>query len=101
MKLSRHGKKRLRGRMGLSGSAPERIAQRAFESGVPVAGLTGRLRRYLDGQMIRHRSGNNTRVLGEAVFVFQDDTLVTVYQLPRDLREAALAAQERHREVLA
>jgi len=94
MRLTRHGRERLRGRMGLSGGAPERMAQRALEHGLPPAAFVGRLRRYLDGRMLLHPGGCNLRVYGEAVYVFDaHEALVTVLQVPRDMRAAALAKQ--------
>lgn len=88
--LTHHGEERMGERLGLSASASERLARRAWERGLKHGDTSGRLHRYLDGLFLAHRQATNLRVYGEHAYLFgSDEQLITVLLLPRELREAA------------
>lgn len=91
-RLTRHGYQRSKERFGLRRESAEKHAQRALELGISHKEATGRLKRYLDGLFLKHMKGNNIRIFAEKVFIFDEDELITVFHLPRELKALA----ERH-----
>lgn len=94
--ITEHAKARGRERLSWSAAALARQAPRILAEGVPISAISGSLRRFLDKQVITHRKGNNVRIWSRQVFVFQDETLITVYALPAECRATAdkLAAKK-------
>lgn len=94
--ITEHAKQRGQERLAWSPAALARMAPRILAEGVSAASVSGRLRRFLDRQAITHRKGNNVRIWSRQVFVFQDETLITVYALPAEFRATAdkLAAKK-------
>lgn len=99
MRLTKHGRKRLRGRLGLSGGAPERMAARALERGIPLEETSGLLRDFLASRVATYPGAARTAIVyGEAVFLFgHDQALITVMHLPRGLRPIARQLAERRK----
>lgn len=88
-RVTEHSIQRAKERLGWTPSATLRMAQKALDSGVRHADTAGRLKRYIDGLYLLHGKGNNTRIYGEHVFIFEGATLITILYLPNDLRRAA------------
>lgn len=86
---------------GLSRTALERMAYRAFEDGLAVGQTKGALREYLAGLFFYgHEVGDELRVYGELVYIFAGPALVTVQHLPRTLRTAAVEQLREHEDRL-
>lgn len=81
-----HAEIRMKERLGLRKKAIQRMAQRAFESGFRRRDTKGRLKRYLDASYSLHGKGNQVRVYGDFIYIFHSWTLITVLNLPSDLR---------------
>lgn len=87
--LTRHGKKRMKQRLGL-GKSPKTlllIADKALSKGITHKQTTGKLRRYLDSMYLSYHTGNNMRIWSNRVFIFRDMTLITVIPLPSKLAQ--------------
>ena len=84
--VTNHAAKRLKQRSGLPKKAVNRFAEIAFLKGKKHADVKGRLKRYLDKLFLSHMNGNNIRVYGMFVFIFQDTRLITVLSLPKSMR---------------
>lgn len=84
IRLTDHARERGKERLGLSGDALQTTCQRAFDRGITQQETRGSLRRWIDGQGMRHQRGNNLRIHGRHVFVFQDAVLVTILHLPHE-----------------
>lgn len=85
--LTDHAKERSRERLGLSTDAALRLAARALERGVRPAAVKGSARRWIDGVALDQHC--HPVVYGEYVYIFSgDDRLITVYAVPRSLRDA-------------
>ncbi len=80
--LTEHARERGKERLGLSGDALQRTCERAFEDGIPQQETRGSLRRWIDHQGSIHRKGNNLRLWGNHVFVFENKALITILHLP-------------------
>lgn len=101
IRITRHARQRLRGRMGISASSHERMAERVLRRGVPVDELEGQLRSFVEGQIQRHGRGAESRVYGEALWVIDGGALITVYLVPRSVRAVALEVTRRKRAELS
>lgn len=87
MTITDHAYERAKERLSLNKAALERLAVKALEQGKKHSDTKGQLKKYIDGLWFRHRNANNVRLYGENLFLFVDNTLVTVYQLPNNLRK--------------
>ncbi|WP_224364199.1 hypothetical protein [Hyalangium versicolor] len=99
--ISEHAFQRGRERLGLNRKATERMACRAFAAGLRHEDTFGALRQYLGMVASTRGTADNLRVHGEAVWVFCSHTLVTVLQLPHELRKAAHATRRAQRSAVA
>lgn len=87
--VTRHGDRRTRERMGVPRSAVKRMAERAMTDGISRHDCSGSLRRYLDSLYHYNETANNIRVWSEKVFIFSDNYLITVLDLPTRYRNVA------------
>ena len=103
--VTRHGERRVRGRLGLPKRAVEAAAERAWTDGYPRRRFTGSIRRYLDKVAAREATDRALRVHGGALYVFDPaGNLVTAWALPakyakasaRPLPTPATASADRH-----
>ena len=95
-RITEHAQDRAKERTGLNAHALERIATKALNEGVTHGETCGRLNRYLTKLYLTHEKGNNNRIYGEYIFIFQNNVLITVLQLPPKLKAAARGAMVRH-----
>lgn len=84
LELTRHGKKRIRERVGVGKSDKKinRAAKLALERGLKHSEVKGTLRRYLDRMYMQYNTGNNVRIYNSQVWVFQNSRLITVKPIP-------------------
>lgn len=85
MEVSKHAEERLKERCGFSKKTCERMAQKAFYEGVTHSQTKGRLNKWVTSLYFRNKSANNIRLYGDKAYIFCDETLVTVIQIPIDL----------------
>jgi hypothetical protein len=88
MNITDHAKTRIKERCGLPKKALERNAAIAFEEGVRHGDCTGRLKKYIDFLFLSHGCGANIRIYGNHVYIFTQNSLVTVLPLPNIYRKA-------------
>lgn len=84
-KLTRHSIARLEQRCGVSKKNAPKVAKRAFRTGITHAETHGNLHRFLDSLYLSQKKGTNMRIYGNAVFVFKEDVLITVINIPENL----------------
>lgn len=90
MKITKHSKKRVRKRLGINMCGVEKISENAFKYGIKRENLSGSLRRYVDLFYFNHNRIATMIVYYEHVFIFVNNTFVTVYLLPAKYRQAAI-----------
>ena len=83
--VTRHAQIRAHARLGLGKRAITRRATIALRNGLTHAEARGRLKRFFDSQYLVHRNANNIRLHGNACFIFNAHTLLTVFPLPHKL----------------
>lgn len=79
-----HGEERIRKRCGVKRKAAERLAKIAFEKGITLEETTGELRSFLRAQQRYNGQANNIRVYGDKVYIFCNEYLVTVLNIPKE-----------------
>jgi hypothetical protein len=82
VELTRHSEQRERKRCGVPKKAVARLAEIAFEKGLRHSETKGRLNRYITSLWGKNTMANNIRVYGDKVFIFCDNILITVLNLP-------------------
>ena len=87
MRISNHGKMRMKQRCGLNKKSCERIAKKAFEEGIRHSETTGRLNKWISSLYFKSKKANNIRLYGDKAYIFSDEVLVTVIQIPNNLKK--------------
>lgn len=82
--ITEHAHHRMKERMGLPRSARAAAAARAMQFGIRREDAVGPLRDYLSRNW--ERDTNTLRVYGNFVFAFEGERLVTVFELPKNLK---------------
>lgn len=85
MDISRHAAKRLKERCGLNKKSMQRMAQKALDEGIRHGQTKGRLNEWVTGLYFKNRAANNIRLYGDKAYIFSNEILVTVIQIPAEL----------------
>lgn len=82
--ITHHGKKRIKERTGIGKSEKkiQRAAEKALKNGKRYEDLKGTLRRYIDRMIEKHQDGENVRLYGGQIWVFNNNILITVKPVP-------------------
>lgn len=100
LRVSRHGAKRVRERLGLPKSSVQKNAEKALKYGCERFEASGPFRRYLDAIFWEYGTANNLRVYNRFLYIFCGETLVTVLNIPLKYIESADILQRRKRKKL-
>lgn len=87
MKVTQHGERRVRERLGVPKRAVARMAEKALTDGTSHSDYSGSFKRYLDGVFLEYKKANNMKVYSQHLFVFHDKTLITAWLLPSKYRK--------------
>ncbi len=85
MMVSKHAEKRMKERNGLSKKACHRIAQKAYDDGIPHSRTKGNLNKWVTSIFFRNTDANNIKLYGDKAYIFCGSTLITVIQIPANL----------------
>ena len=94
-RLTKHSISRLAQRCGISKKNAPIVARRAFKTGITHTETHGNLHRFLDSLYLSQKKGTNMRIYGNAVFVFREDTLITVINIPDNLMDDVKKIKEK------
>lgn len=95
MIITRHARKRIKERMGLPKKAIHRHMYKVIQSGIHQDQMIGRLREYAILVIESHDNNcNSTLLYGHHLFLFNDSVLVTVLDVPTELKELATLLQK-------
>lgn len=86
VELTAHADDRLKERLGLPKRARLSAAQRAFDQGRHHTDTRGALRRFLDDKWLKYQLADNVRIYAQHIWFFAGGTLITVYEVPKDLK---------------
>lgn len=87
MKTTKHSKKRIKERLGLSKNLTDKLAKKALEEGITHKETTGRLNKYIAGLYFYNKKANNIRIYNQKVYIFYNQKLITVHDLPTNLKK--------------
>ena len=84
IEVSRHAKKRMKGRGGIPKRAQLRQAKLALERGYRHKDTVGKLNSFLTEIYLSRENANNMRIYGNKIYLFHGTILVTVLNLPNE-----------------
>lgn len=97
--LTFHACERAKQRLQWGKTTLQRMADKAFFAGISRQQATGKLKKYLDKLWAEHQTVNNLRIYGQHLFLFAGETLITVWQVPPDLRHISDKLQLRQKNL--
>lgn len=86
VEITKHAEERLIERCGLNKKSVQRIADKAFNDGIRHGQTKGSLKKWIDGLYFTNKTANNIRLYGDKAFIFTNERLITVIQIPSNLR---------------
>ena len=86
IEVSRHAYERLHERCGLSRKAATRIAEKAFYIGMKHSDTKGQINRWITSLYFNNKNANNIRLYGNFAYIFCNKILVTVLEIPNNLK---------------
>ena len=91
--LTNHGEKRIKDRIGISKKSSYKNAEKALKYGFDQSKTKGKFNRYLTKLYFTNKC-NNILVYNRYVYVFKNNVLITVFNLPKDFIKQADKIQE-------
>lgn len=91
MKVTTHGKKRIKQRCNISKKSIYKHVGKALEKGITHSETKGSLNRYLTSLYFKNGTANNIRIYNFKVFIFAGSTLITVFDVPAKYRNTVEA----------
>ena len=97
--VTRHAERRIRERVGIPKKACRRAAAKAITQGIRRTDTEGGLRQYLDWLYFsKGGMASNIVVYGDKVYLFNDDTLITVMNIPTAHAKQAARLMRRRKD---
>lgn len=93
--ITKHGEKRIRERSGINKKAVERIVQKAYDVGFTREDTTGQLKKWIDRIYEKNLPANRVRIYGDNMYLFANEYLITMIQIPNELRKNIKNGQKR------
>lgn len=100
--ITRHAYHRAKQRLGLKPHSLDRMIDRIYFYGMSITDTRGAVYHYLVELTERggSQSVNQLRIYGDNLYLFADQTLITLYQLPTELLPKVARIRERFRQRL-
>jgi len=96
--VTEHGKERIHERCGIKLKSAERLAKIAYEKGLTHSETNGALNGYINSLYLYNCTANNIRMYGNQIYIFCNDTLVTVYDTPKRFQNTVNKLMRKRRE---
>ncbi len=93
-----HAYERAKERLSMNRTSFLRLAEKAYQLGSGRNEAVGNLKKFIQMRFAIHMKANNIKLYGENVFFFSKNVLITVYEVPRNLRKAALKNQKSNQQ---
>lgn len=74
-------------RGGLNRKSIQRIANQVYSNGYPIERTKGRLRKWMYKISKSNSSAQNLRIYGDKLYIFSNDVLITVFNIPNNLKK--------------
>lgn len=85
--VTEHAFDRAKERLKWKSSVLQKESEKAYEYGITHSDTKGSLNKYITKLWFDYKQANNIRILGENIFIFRDNILITVYQMPFNMRK--------------
>ena len=83
--VTKHARYRMKQRCGVGKRSAHRMAEKVYRLGVRHGETSGNLRKWVDAQYFYNRSANQIRLYGDKAYIFHNEKLITVIQIPHNL----------------
>lgn len=93
--VTKHAEKRIRERRGSKASRSPELAERARTEGICYNDTTGKLHRYLTWLWHKGECSKDIYILGNQVYIFASETLITVLPLPGRFERTVASIRKR------
>lgn len=98
-RVTKHAQRRMKERLGISKRTTLKNAKKALEVGIKHSETSGSLHRYISSLYWKERTANNARIYCDSVYIFHNETLITVFPLPQRYRRTAEAIRRKQNEI--
>lgn len=85
LSITKHARYRMKQRCGVGKRSAHRMAEKVYRLGVRHGETSGNLRKWVDAQYFYNRSANQIRLYGDKAYIFHNEKLITVIQIPHNL----------------
>lgn len=96
--LTKHAEMRIRERSGLNKKAAKRIAMSAYNRGISHKDTKGNLNKWVTSVYFNSPHECVVKLYGDKAFIFRGNTLITVLQIPSNLRNNMKVLVRRNNE---
>lgn len=93
--VSKHAEKRLKERLGLQKKSIQRAAEIAYTKGIKHDETNGNLNKWITSVYFNNTAANNIRLYNDKAWIFTDNRLITVLQIPSSLKKNVKDALDR------
>lgn len=85
MVVTKHAQRRMKQRCGVSKNSTKRMAKKVYDFGMTHSETTGNLKKWVDSLYFFNKKANQIRLYGDKAYIFHNQTLITVVQIPQNL----------------
>lgn len=87
VEITDHARKRMKERCGFKKGTQDKMAEKAFVMGIQHSQTKGRLNKWITSLYFNNKRANNIRIYGDYAYIFCNNSLITVFAIPIDLRK--------------
>lgn len=98
-KVTRHGEKRIRERIGVSKKGAERQAEMALERGLSHGQMKGSLHKWVTSVAMKEYRRGQYYIYNNKLFIYKSSLLITVIPVPSNLHKS-VAEQNKKKKVI-
>ncbi|SEQ35612.1 hypothetical protein SAMN02910369_01640 [Lachnospiraceae bacterium NE2001] len=85
--VTKHAKRRLKQRSGVSKGEVNKVVNRALAEGIKHSEAKGQLRSWMDEEYLKYQTANNCRYYAHKLYIFRGTTLITILDAADGLDE--------------
>ena len=98
MVVTKHAKDRMKERCGYNKKTAKRMADKALHYGLSHKDLIGEVEQWANCLYLSKRKANNIRIYGEQAYLFRNNVLLTVIQVPNRCKNSLALSKEKKRK---
>lgn len=98
LEITQHAYDRAKERFRWKSKSLEKMAQKAYEVGIQHSDTAGKLNKYIYKVYSQYRTANRIRIYGNVIYLFRNQMLITLYQIPSELSRYATQCKTKKSE---